>query len=55
MPEVAARLGVKRETVEKWRTRHLFPEARWTVGGGPAWDWPTIEAWATATGRNATD
>lgn len=44
--EIAARLGVKRRTVDSWRQRGLaFPDPRWTVGGRPAWDWPDVEAW----------
>lgn len=44
--EIAARLGVKRGTVDVWRQRAIgFPEPRWTVGGRPAWDWPDVEAW----------
>lgn len=53
--EVAARLGVKRATVDIWRTRDLgFPEPRWTVGGRPAWNWDEIEAWAKQTNRTPT-
>ena len=51
IPEIAQRLGVQRATVDQWRFRGLLPEPEWTVGGGPAWDWPTIEAWAKQTGR----
>ncbi len=53
--EIADRLGVERETVDKWRTRDLLPEPEWTVGGRPAWDWRTIEAWARETGRSLRD
>jgi hypothetical protein len=49
--EIAERLGVTRRTVETWRYRQLLPEARWTVGGGPAWQWRDIERWARETGR----
>lgn len=49
--EIAQRLGVKRETVNQWQYRGLLPPARWTVSGGPAWDWPDIERWARDTGR----
>lgn len=51
--EIAARLNVKRGTVDAWRLRPWvqFPEARWSVGGRPAWDWSDVAAWAQATGR----
>lgn len=50
--EIAARLGVKRNTVDQWIQRAIeFPPARWTVGGRPAWNWPDVEQWATETGR----
>lgn len=44
--EIAARLGVKRATVDQWRIRDLgFPEPRWQVGGRPAWNWDDVQAW----------
>lgn len=47
--EIAARLGVKRRTVDSWRQRDLgFPGPRWTVGGRPAWNWDDVERWANA-------
>ena len=49
--EIAARLGVRPQTVHTWRQRKLMPAPRWTVSGQPAWDWATIEAWARRTGR----
>lgn len=49
--EIAARLGVRRQTVDQWRIRRLFLEPRWTVGGRPAWDWPDVERWAQGTGH----
>lgn len=49
--EIAARLGVRRATVDQWRQRGLLPDPRWIVGGRPAWDWTDIEAWARETGR----
>ena len=50
--EIAARLGVKRGTVDQWRARALdFPEPRWQVGGRPAWNWDDIERWAVCSGR----
>lgn len=55
IPEIAVRLGVKRETVDQWRHRKLLPSPRWTVGGSPAWEWSAIEAWARATHRLRDD
>ena len=49
--EIAARLGVRAQTVHTWRHRKLLPQPRWTVSGQPAWDWPEIAAWARQTGR----
>jgi predicted DNA-binding transcriptional regulator AlpA len=54
IPEIAERLGVKRETVDVWRFRGLLPEPRWTVGGRPAWDWPDVLTWAEKTGRTTS-
>jgi hypothetical protein len=51
IPEIAARLNVKRSTVDMWGYRHLLPEPRWQVGGRPAWNWPDIETWARESGR----
>ena len=53
--EIAARLGVKRATVDQWRARDLgFPEPRWRVGGRPAWNWDDVEAWSVKRDRKAT-
>ena len=50
--EIAQRLGVTRDAIDKWRARGLgFPDPRWTVGGRPAWQWDEIEDWARRTGR----
>lgn len=55
--EIADRLGVSRDAVNKWRERFPpgtpggFPQPRWTVGGRPAWAWGDVESWARATGR----
>jgi predicted DNA-binding transcriptional regulator AlpA len=51
IPEVAEKLGVKRATVDQWIQRGLLPEPDWTVGGRPAWNWPTVWRWAEETGR----
>ena len=53
--EIAARLGVRPQTVHTWRHRKLMPTPRWTVSGQPAWDWPEIEVWARRTGRLRED
>lgn len=50
--EIAARLGVTRRAIDKWRQRGLgFPAPAWTVGGRPAWRWSDVETWARDTGR----
>lgn len=50
--EIAERLGVTRFAVYRWRERHDdFPDPRWVVHGGPAWDWPDVARWAISTGR----
>lgn len=50
--EIAERLAVTRNAVDKWRARDPgFPAPRWTVGGRPAWEWADVAAWAEATGR----
>ena len=51
--EIAARLGVRPQTVHTWRHRKLMPPPRWTVSGQPAWDWLDVESWARRTGRLA--
>lgn len=52
--EIADRLGVQRNTADVWRQRGLLPEPDWTVGGRPAWNWPTVEKWARDSGRLRT-
>jgi predicted DNA-binding transcriptional regulator AlpA len=49
--EIAVKLGVKRATVDQWLQRRLLPPPDWTVGGRPAWNWPTVRRWAEETGR----
>jgi MerR-like DNA binding protein len=49
--DIAARLGVKRQTVAMWKQRGLLPEPRWTVSGRPCWNWPDVAKWAKDTGR----
>jgi predicted DNA-binding transcriptional regulator AlpA len=51
LAEIAERLGVKRGTVDMWRTRGQLPAPRWTVGRRPAWNWPDVLAWALDTHR----
>jgi len=49
--EIAARLRVRRATVDQWQQRGLLPDPDWTVGGRPAWAWARIEQWARDSGR----
>jgi predicted DNA-binding transcriptional regulator AlpA len=51
--EIAERLGVSRDTVDKWRQRYPgFPKPARPIGGRPAWEWPTIEAWYQSRGMS---
>ncbi len=50
-PLIAVRLGVTRETVQKWRTREVLPEPDYPQLANPLWDWETILEWAQFTGR----
>ena len=56
--DIAERLGVKAQTVAQWRDRSRrgvlnlpFPEPALTVAERNIWEWPTVVAWAKATGR----
>jgi hypothetical protein len=51
LEELAARLGVERDTADKWRTRGVLPQPTWRVGGRPAWRWAVIVQWVRETGR----
>ena len=50
-PLIAVRLGVTRETVQKWRTRGVLPDRDYPQLSTPIWDWETIREWAESTGR----
>lgn len=45
LAEMIELAGVKRGTVDSWRTRGVLPKPRWTVGGRPAWSRAEIERW----------
>ena len=50
--EIAAHAGVKPDTVQQWRIRHLgFPPPERVLAMGPVWFLPVVEAWLEATGR----
>lgn len=49
--EIAAMFGVRRDTVDKWRTRNVLPEPDEDLHAGPVWWETTIIGWARATGR----
>lgn len=51
LADIAHRLGVTRGTVDQWKWRKLLPKPDWTIGDRPAWEWATVEKWATETGR----
>lgn len=49
--DIAHRLNVPKDTVNKWRHRGLLPEPDYPLSVGPVWEWSTIEAWAKSTRR----
>jgi len=53
MAEIAGMAGVRKATVEQWRSpRGILPEPDWPdVAGGPIWLRSTVESWLRNTGR----
>jgi hypothetical protein len=50
--DIAARLGIPRNTAHKWQQRGIMPPARWTVGGADSWCWEQdILPWLRASPR----
>lgn len=49
--EIASRLGVKKDTVNKWRQRGLLPVPTFELAVGPVWEWAYVKRWAESTGR----
>ena len=50
--EIAARLGVKRQSVHNWRERHDdFPAPLTEKLDQLVWEWPEVEEWLRKTGR----
>lgn len=54
--EMAARINVATDTIQKWRLRFAdtdapFPESRGTVSGQPWWHWGDVARWLKRTGR----
>lgn len=50
--EIAARLGILRQSVHQLRRRHdSFPKPVAELEMGLVWSWPDVEAWARANGR----
>lgn len=44
--EIAARAGVKADTIQAWRSRHAtFPAPVIALAMGPVWDWSDVAAW----------
>jgi hypothetical protein len=50
---IAERLGVRLDTVNKWRHREILPAPDYPELASPVWDWETIRKWAEETGRAA--
>ena len=48
--EIVDRLATSRSTIDTWINRGLMPDRDWTVGGRPAWNWPTLVARLEADG-----
>ena len=49
--EIAALCGVKRATVDQWRTRQILPPPQGQISGAPWWWDDQIRRWAKSTGR----
>jgi hypothetical protein len=50
--EIGERHDAEPDMLGRWCDGGLLPEARWTVGGDPAWCWQCdIEPWARRWGR----
>jgi hypothetical protein len=50
--EIAERLGVARQVVHQWRSRHPgFPAPVASLRQALIWYWPDVETWAVASGR----
>lgn len=47
--EVAALLGVKKNTVHQWRARNKMPPPDGHIGGAPVWWEETIRGWCDGT------
>lgn len=45
MPEIAAALGLRVETVHAYRSRHQMPDPTGVIGRTPYWDAADIEPW----------
>ena len=50
--EAAGALGVKSNTIHKWRERHpSFPEPLVMLSTGPVWWLPDLDAWDRNAGQ----
>jgi hypothetical protein len=50
LTEIAGRLGVDKDTPDKWRHRKVLPNELRIISGTPVWEWKAIKEWA-ALGR----
>lgn len=49
--EIAAMLGVPRNTVAQWRKRGALPQPDAELAAGPVWERAAIEQWAKGRER----
>lgn len=48
--DIAKRLEVKKDTVNKWRSRHKdFPEPAFHINSVPVYDWEEVKEWSVRT------
>lgn len=54
LAEIAARAGVTKDAVQKWRIRYTeFPKPEAELAATPVWQWRAVEGWLRKTGRSS--